>query len=113
MPKITKQKRIETNIKEYMDLFSGLSENDTEFLLDLFEELAFLKITLEDLKPQIMDEGSVEEYKHGENQYGTKVSSILNAYNNTYKQYLNTWKQIYPYLPKEKKDSKLTSFLNG
>ena len=44
-------------------------------------------ITLEDLQNEINQNGVVGEYKNGKDQYGTKQSAELQAYNQTLRSY--------------------------
>ena len=95
------------------DLFSGVTENEMDFLQKHFEEVAFQKVMMEDLRDRLVSDGVTEEYKNGENQYGNKMSADLTSYEHMYKLYQASMKFLSSYLPKDKRDSKLESFLNG
>ncbi len=111
--KRTIKTRINDEIKALRELYSGVTENEMEFLQKHFEEVAFQKVMMEDLREKMVSSGTTDEYKNGENQFGTKMSAEMNSYEHFYKLYQASMKFLSQYLPKEKRDSKLNQFLNG
>ena len=100
--KTTIKTRIKNEIANLQELFSGVTEN----------EMAFQKVMMEDLRSKMVESGTTDEYQNGANQFGTKMSAEMNSYEHFYKLYQASMKFLSQYLPKEKKDSKLTQFLN-
>lgn len=111
--KTTIKTRIKNEIANLQELFSGVTENEMDFLMKHFEEVAFQKVMMEDLRSKMVESGTTDEYQNGANQFGTKMSAEMNSYEHFYKLYQASMKFLSQYLPKEKKDSKLTQFLNG
>ena len=75
--------------------------------------MAFLTVTMEYLRESINREGTKEEYKNGENQYGRKAAADLQAYNSLIKNYNAVSDRLEKLLPPEKKESRLEAFNNG
>lgn len=93
-------------------MFQGVSQNTLDFISGLLWEVAFQKVTLEDLRAAINENGATDEYKNGANQFGQKVSADLSAYNNTFKHYQAAMKNLMSYLPEKNQKSKLSEFLS-
>ena len=82
-----KLERIKTEQDRLIAIFSELDENELQVAEGLIKQAAFMLITLEDLQIAIQQNGSVGEYKNGKDQYGTKQSAELQAYNQTLRSY--------------------------
>ena len=69
---------------------------------------------LQDLKELIKQNGSVEFYKNGANQYGRKKSAAVEVYNAMIKNFAAILKQLYDLLPKNdtEPDDGFNYFLN-
>lgn len=107
------QKRIKKETKRLKEIYKSLPDNKYAIAIPLIENAAFMRVTLEDLQIEINNAGSVEDYKHGEGQYGKKESSALKAYNNVIKNYNAVNKRLEDMLPAEESAaSKLSEFLN-
>ena len=99
---IDKEKRI---FREYLRIGSFFeSLNDTQFamLLPLIRNAAFMRITLDELSNLINQNGPVEEYKNGAEQFGIKQSAALQSYNALVKNYAAIIKTLFEKLPREK-----------
>ena len=82
MPKEkTKEQRIKTEWSRLKAIYSDLPDNKKAIVFPLLQNLAFMKITLDDLQQSINENGCSEDYKNGENQYGRKAAADLQAYN--------------------------------
>lgn len=104
---LTEKERKEKYLKELQDIFSGVDGNKKKVLFAHLDNLAYMKVKLERLQDMIDEDGLVEVYQNGENQYGTKPSTALKAYNDTIKSYNTLYKEIAPYIPLEQRESKL------
>lgn len=62
-----------------------------------------MEVTLQDLQEQIKEDGCTETYQNGERQSGSKMSSAIQAYNSTIKNYSACMKLLALHLPKEEK----------
>lgn len=108
-----KQKRIDAELKKLNNLYVDLPQNKKDLLAPLIQNACFMKATLEDLQEIINIEGSTDNYKNGENQYGRKPSANLQAYNTLVKNYANTIDKLERMLPPEMKEqSRLEKMLN-
>lgn len=65
----------------------------------LVEELLFMRETLEDLKGQIREKGTVEKFEQGKQNF-MRESPALKSYNTTVNRYSQLYKQLTDLLPK-------------
>jgi regulator of replication initiation timing len=100
MPKPSKKTRIDRRRTELLELYSNISTDKKKLALPLIEQAAFLEVELEDLQKVISQKGTVEEYKHGEGQYGKKVGSEVQSYNSLLKSYGVVNRRLTELLPK-------------
>lgn len=76
---LEKQKRIK-KVSRLRKLFKEIDENKKKLVMALIDDVAFLTVTMQDLRESIIREGTTVEYKNGENQYGTKQSPDAQLY---------------------------------
>ena len=112
MPKVSKSTRIKSRLKELKELYQDLPEEKMKIAKPLMENAAFLEIELENLQKVISENGTVEDYKNGENQYGKKIGSEVQSYNSLMKTYNAINRRLEEMLPPKKKQSKFEKFLN-
>ena len=114
MPKERKKEpRIKTEFNRLKTIYSDLPDSKKAIVFPLLQNLAFMKITLDDLQQSINENGCSEDYKNGENQYGRKAAADLQAYNRLIKNYNAVSDRLEKLLPPEKKESRLEAFNNG
>lgn len=77
---LEKQKRIKKEVSRLRKLFKEIDENKKKLVMALIDDVAFLTVTMQDLRENIVREGTTVEYKNGENQYGTKQSPDSQLY---------------------------------
>lgn len=77
---VEKQKRIKKEVNRLRKLFKEIDENKKKLVLAMIDDIAFLTVTMQDLRESIVREGTTVEYKNGENQYGTKQSPDAQLY---------------------------------
>lgn len=77
---VDKTKRISKELRRLKKLFNGIDENKKKLVQATMEDVAFLTITMQDLRENINRDGTTAEYKNGENQYGTKQSPDAQLY---------------------------------
>ena len=97
---LTKIERIDEEIKKLNKLFTHLDIKTKKAVRSLIENAAFMAITLDDLQVEINENGVVDSYKNGENQYGTKKSPHIEIYNTLIKNHMAIMKQLTELLPK-------------
>lgn len=77
-----------------------LTKKLLEFCMPIIQNVAFMTVTLEDLKTEINQDGCTVEYKNGENQWGTKKNPAVETYNTMIKNYTVLYKQLFDMIPK-------------
>ena len=82
-----------------------MPDSKKAIVFPLLQNLAFMKITLDDLQQSINE--------NGENQYGRKAAADLQAYNSLIKNYNAVSDRLEKLLPPEKKQSRLEAFNSG
>lgn len=100
---MSKEERINDELTRISRRFEKADANQRAIAAPLIQNAAFMKVTLEDLQEIINAEGVIDEYKNGENQYGTKQSATLQSYNALIKNYANVIKTLASILPPEEK----------
>jgi hypothetical protein len=75
-----KTKRIKKELNRLKKLFCEIEENKKKLVQATMEDVAFLTVTMQDLRENINRDGTTVEYKNGENQYGTKQSPDAQLY---------------------------------
>ncbi len=107
-----KEKRISAELKKLNELYRDLPENKKKLMSALIQNVAFMKVTLEELQATINLEGATDEYCNGANQFGRKQSANIQAYNSLIKNYTNAIEKLDKMLPVETRKSKLESFID-
>ena len=77
---LDKQKRIKKEESRLKRLFSKIEPNKKKLVFTTIADVAFMTITMEDLRETIIRDGTTCTYKNGENQYGTKQSPDAQLY---------------------------------
>lgn len=77
---LEKQKRIKKEERRLKRLFSKIEPNKKNLIFTTIADVAFMTITMEDLRETIIRDGTTCTYKNGENQYGTKQSPDAQLY---------------------------------
>lgn len=105
-----KEKRIQKEIKRLNKIFEDVSENKKGAVARLIDNVAFMSVTLEDLKDEINANGVKELYLNGANQHGFKETIEVKTYNAMIKNYVNAVKQLNTVLPVDKKIDEADEF---
>lgn len=100
---IEKNKKIKKELNRLKKLFKDLPENKKKISEKLIDNAAFMSISLEELKKDIITYGVKETYVNGKDQFGFKESIESKTYNTMIKNYMNIIKQLNDMLPQEKK----------
>lgn len=99
---MNREERITAEQNRLLSVFSDLDENQLQVAEGLIRQASFMLVTLEDLQMAIIQNGSVGEYKNGKDQYGTKQSAELQAYNTTLRSYNAVIGKLMKYVPQKK-----------
>ena len=99
---IQKNKAIKKELNRLKKLFKDLPENKKKISEKLIDNAAFMSVSLEELKKDIILYGVKETYVNGKDQYGFKESIESKTYNTTIKNYMAIIKQLNEMLPEDK-----------
>lgn len=98
--------------------FAKIDKNKKNLIDSVIEDIAFLAVTMQELRENIMRDGTTAEYKNGENQYGTKQSPDAQLYLQMSQKQTAAMKILVDCMPKsdkkptEKSDG-FEDFVNG
>ena len=102
MPDLTKEERIKRELSRLARIYKVLPKNKLAIVTPLLENAAFMRITLEDLRASINENGCSDE-----NQYGKKAAADLQAYNSLIKNYNMVSDRLEKLLPPEQRQGRL------
>ena len=100
---VKKNANIEKEKKKINKLFAKIDKNKQAVVEKLIDNVAFMSVTLDELKEDIKMYGVKETYMNGSNQFGFKESIESKTYNTMLKNYMNAIKQLIDLLPDEEK----------
>lgn len=113
---LEKTKRIKKEVSRLKRLFKEIDENKKKLVFTTIDDVAFLAVTMEDLRENIIREGTTVEYKNGANQYGTKQSPDAQLYLQMSQKHTQAMKILLDCLPKTErakvvKDDRFDTFV--
>ena len=98
-------------------MFKEIDENKKKLVQTTIEDVAFLTVTMQDLRENIVRDGTTCEYKNGENQYGTKQSPDAQLYLQMSQKQTQAMKILIDCMPKTAavtvKDDGFDDFVKG
>ena len=97
MPKLTEATLKKRRINKYKEAFSHLDNNTMIIVEKTIECVVDLEIRINKLQKELDTIGFVEEYQNGNNQFGTKESTISKAYSNVLKNYNSLIRTLLSY----------------
>jgi len=106
--KKVKDKKIKKETSKLKKIFKEIGPELMDTVSSLIKNTAFMIVTLEDLQETINMEGTVAEYKNGENQFGTKKSPEVEIYNTMIKNHMGIMKQLTELMPEPTPITKTT-----
>lgn len=101
---LEKTKRIKNEVSRLKRLFKEIDENKKKLVLATIEDVAFMTITMRDLREEIIRDGTTCTYKNGANQYGTKQSPNAQLYLQLSQKQTQAMKILTDCLPKVQKE---------
>ncbi len=105
---LEKQNEINKEVRRLKRLFKDIDDNKKKLVYTTIEDIAFLTITMKELRENIVREGTTVEYKNGANQYGTKQSPDAQLYLQMSQKQTQAMKILIDCMPKREKVSKET-----
>lgn len=104
---------IASRIAELTEIYSDLSAEKMKIVLPLIENAAFIENEMHKLQAIIQNDGAVDEYQNGNNQFGKKQSANLQSYNALVKSYNMINSRLEAMLPPKKAEkSKLGELMD-
>lgn len=100
---LNKTKRIKKESNRLKKLFKEIDKNKKDLVFTTIEDVAFMTITMQDLREKIIREGTTCTYKNGENQYGTKQSPEAQMYLQLSQKQTQAMKILVDCMPKTEK----------
>lgn len=100
---IDKTDRIKKEVSRLRRLFSKIDKNKKSLVFTTIDDIAFMTITMQDLRESIIRDGTTAEYKNGENQFGTKQSPDAQLYLQFSQKQTQAMKILVDCLPKTEK----------
>lgn len=100
LEKTKRIKKEETRIKR---LFKDIEENRKKLVFTTIADVAFMTVTMQDLRETIICKGTTATYKNGENQYGTKQSPEAQMYLQLSQKLTQAMKILMDCMPKPEK----------
>lgn len=116
---LEKQNRIKKEVSRLKRVFSKIDPQKKKLVFATIEDVAFMTVTMQDLREKIVREGTTVEYKNGENQYGTKQSPDAQLYLQMSQKQTAAMKILVDCLPKtpakpaEEKNDGFEDFINS
>lgn len=99
---LEKQNRIKKEKSRLNRLFHDVDPKKKKLAQSTIADIAFMAVTMEDLRETIIREGTTVDYKNGENQYGTKQSPDAQLYLQMSQKHTAAMKVLIECLPKTK-----------
>lgn len=100
---IERKKELSRLKRQFNKILKQVPEDKKPIAASLIKELTFMALTLDDLKLQVEEGGTVELFKQGKQEF-LRESPALKAYNTTVQRYCLLYKQLTDLLPKVEQD---------
>ena len=101
-----KNAKIEKEIRRLRRLFSKIDKNKKNLVYMTIDDIAFMTVTMQELREKIIREGTSIEYKNGENQWGKKQSPDAQLYLQMSQKQTQAMKILIDCMPKTEQISK-------
>ncbi len=101
---IERKKELSRLKRQFNKILKQVPEDKKPIAASLIKELTFMALTLDDLKLQVEEGGTVELFKQGKQEF-LRESPALKAYNTTVQRYSLLYKQLADLLPKTDQDT--------
>ncbi len=100
---LEKNKEIKKEVNRLKKLFKEIDENKKKLVYTTIEDIAFMTVTMKELRENIIREGTTVTYKNGEHQYGTKQSPDAQLYLQMSQKQTQAMKILIDCMPKREK----------
>ena len=110
---MAKDSKFEQRLAELNAFYAPLPPEKMVLARPLIDNAVFIESQLEELQHEIRANGTTDEYKNGNNQYGTKQSASVQSYNALVKSYNMISQRLAELMPKQDKaKSKLETLID-
>lgn len=99
MGKKTRENRIKDERKRLAKVFENLQEDAKGLAEGLIDNMAYMRIELEDIRDDINKNGRVEMFRQGDQEPYERIRPVANDYNNLISKYTNAFKEVSRRLP--------------
>jgi len=100
---LEKSKRIKKEETRLKGLFKEIDAKKKKLVFTTIADVAFMTVTMQDLRETIIREGTTVTYKNGEHQYGTKQSPESQLYIQLSQKLTQAMKILIDCMPKTEK----------
>lgn len=100
---LEKMKRIKKEKTRLRRIFKDIDDKKKKLVDTTIEDVAFMTVTMQDLREKITRDGTTAQYKNGANQYGTKQSPESQLYLQMSQKQTQAMKILVDCLPKNDK----------
>lgn len=113
-----KQARIKKEINRLRRLFKGIDENKKKLVFSTIDDVAFMTVVMQELRNNIIKNGTTMEYQNGKDQWGTKQSPDAQLYLQMSQKQTAAMKILIDCMPKtekivKEKEDDFEDFVNG
>jgi len=111
---IDKEKNIKQEINRIKKLYKEFPKDKVKALEGLINEVAFIKVSLEELRENLLTNGFTEVFEQGEQRFNRERPEVK-IYTTFIQRYSNVMKQLIDLLPpevKKEESDELLEFLN-
>ncbi len=113
-----KQARIKKEINRLRRLFKGIDENKKKLVFSTIDDVAFMTVVMQELRNNIIKNGTTTEYQNGKDQWGTKQSPDAQLYLQMSQKQTAAMKILIDCMPKtekivKEKEDDFEDFVNG
>lgn len=114
---LEKEKKIKKEVNRLKRLFKDIDENKKKLVQTTIEDVAFMTVTMQELREQITRDGTTVTYQNGEHQKGVKQSPDAQLYLQMSQKQTQAMKILLDCMPKGVKltdnDDGFEGFVNG
>ena len=100
---LEKQSRIKKEVARLKRLFKDRDENKKKLVMTTIEDIAFMTITMQELRENIIRTGTTVVYQNGANQFGMKQSPDAQLYLQMSQKQTQAMKILMDCMPKTEK----------
>lgn len=100
MDKLEKEKQIKKEVSRLAKQFAGIDPKKKSVVEKQINNAAYLHVSMVELQDSINENGYVDHYQNGANQFGTKMSPQVQILDSYQKQYTQVIRQLLDLLPK-------------